>query len=388
MPSQPAPARDAAAKPDAFHVAAFYQFTNFADPAALREPLLALCAEHGLRGTVLLAREGINGTIAGGRDAVAAAIAHIRGLPGCAQMTVKRSHTDHPPFHRMKVRLKAEIVTMGEPDIDPARNVGEYVEPEDWNALIGDPDTVLIDTRNDYEVGIGTFAGAIDPATPTFRDFPGWFRDHRAELSARAKRGQPTKFAMFCTGGIRCEKATAFLKSEGVEDVFHLKGGILSYLERVAPEDSQWRGECFVFDERVSVTQGLAVGTHELCRACRMPLSEGDRASPYYVEGVSCARCHDRRTAEQRDGYAERQRQTALAEARGVDHIGAKLRPDTPPTTASATASTTRMQAPGTKAIRGWRNADARRPPHPLQFSPLPLCHARADGAADKRRGA
>jgi UPF0176 protein len=219
----------------------------------------------------------------------------------------------------MKVRIKSEIVTMGKPDIDPLA-AGRYVAPEDWNALIASPDTIVIDTRNDYEVAIGSFAGAIDPEIATFRDFPVWFQAHRDRLLGD---GTPPKIAMFCTGGIRCEKATAFLKSEGLDEVYHLEGGILKYLETVPAGESRWEGECFVFDQRVAVTHGLAQGTHELCHACRRPVADADRASPLYAAGVSCAACHDERSAAQREGYAERMRQIRLAEERGVAHVGA-----------------------------------------------------------------
>ncbi|MFC3098740.1 oxygen-dependent tRNA uridine(34) hydroxylase TrhO [Alteraurantiacibacter palmitatis] len=235
-------------------VAALYRFTRFADPAALRPPLLALCEEVGLTGTLLLAGEGINGTIAGSDNAVAQVLAHIRTLPGCADIEVKFSRCEAMPFGRMKVKVKREIVTMGVPETDPTQIVGTYVDPADWNALIADPDVVVIDTRNDYEVAIGSFEGALDPQTPTFRDFPAWFRENREKF------GPAPKIAMYCTGGIRCEKSTAFLKAEGVEDVFHLKGGILKYLEDIPAEESLWRGQCFVFDERVSVGHGLVPG--------------------------------------------------------------------------------------------------------------------------------
>ncbi|QIG55078.1 rhodanese-related sulfurtransferase [Altererythrobacter sp. BO-6] len=301
-------------------VAALYQFTRFDDPAALREPLLALCEEVGIKGTLLLAREGINGTVAGSENAIAQVIAHIRALPGCAGLEVKFSHAAEMPFHRMKVRLKREIVTMGEPDIDPTLSVGHYVDAQDWNTLISDPDTIVIDTRNDYEVACGTFRGAIDPHTSSFREFPEWFRQHRDELLEGRK-----KVAMFCTGGIRCEKSTSFLRQEGVEEVYHLKGGILKYLEQVPEETSLWDGECFVFDERVTVKHGLEVGTHGLCRACRRPVSEADRQSPHYVEGVSCPHCIDERDEEQRARYAERQRQEELARQRGMNHVGAEF---------------------------------------------------------------
>jgi len=300
-------------------VAALYRFTPFEDCDALQSDLQALCSEAGIKGTILLAPEGINGTIAGSANAIKAILAHIRSLPGCAEIEVKYSDAAEMPFYRMKVRIKREIVTMGEPNIDPVRDVGAYVSPEDWNALITDPDIILIDTRNAYEVAAGTFENAIDPQTPSFRDFPAWFRDNRETLLEGKEK---PRIAMFCTGGIRCEKATALLKAEGLDEVYHLKGGILKYLEKIDPDESRWNGECFVFDERVTVTHGLERGSHALCRACRMPISELDQTSPLYEEGISCPACHGTRTEEQRRGYAERQRQSALAEARGDTHVG------------------------------------------------------------------
>lgn len=302
--------------PDMLTVAALYRFARFPDPAALRGPLLDLCVALGVKGTLLLASEGINGTIAGTDDAIADVIAHIRALPDCAAIEVKYSSAAAMPFHRMKVRLKREIVTMGQPDIDPLAGVGSYVSPADWNALIDAPDTVVIDTRNDYEVQVGSFAGALDPKTQSFSDFPAWFEANREQLAGK-------KIAMFCTGGIRCEKATAFVKAQGVDDVYHLHGGILKYLETVPPEESRWQGECFVFDERVAVGHGLAAGTHSLCRGCRMPVSPKDRLSPLYAEGVSCPACHATRDEARRASYAERHRQVKLAEARGEAHVGA-----------------------------------------------------------------
>jgi UPF0176 protein len=302
----------------ATRVTALYHFASFEDPAALRAPLEAVCRENGVRGTLLLAREGVNGTIAGAPEAIDRVLAHIRALPGCAAMPVKNAEAETMPFHRLKVRLKQEIVSMGEPDVDPARNAGTYVAPEAWNDLIARGDTIVIDTRNDYEVAIGTFPGAIDPGTRSFREFPGWFRANRDALLADGV----SKVAMFCTGGIRCEKATAFLKSEGVADVFHLEGGILNYLEKVPSAQSRWDGECFVFDERVAVGHDLAPGTHALCRACRMPVSPEQRQSPLYAEGVSCPSCHASRDDRQRAGYAERQRQVELAARRGERHVG------------------------------------------------------------------
>lgn len=300
-------------------IAALYHFTRFEEPAALRGELLACAEENGVRGTLLLAQEGINGTIAGSDRGVEAVLTHIRALPGCAGLEWKESRAGEMPFHRTKVRLKREIVTMGQPNLDPVDGVGTYVDPQDWNALISDPDTILIDTRNDYEVAIGTFEGAIDPETKSFREFPEWFRARRAEFEAS---GRTPRIAMFCTGGIRCEKSTAFVKSEGLDEVYHLKGGILKYLEDIPEDQSRWQGECFVFDERVSVKHGLGAGSHTLCRACRRPLSESDLAHEYYEEGVSCHQCYPERTDEQRARYAERQRQERLAADRGKEHIG------------------------------------------------------------------
>ncbi|MFW2851859.1 rhodanese-related sulfurtransferase [Sphingomonas sp. TX0543] len=305
-------------------VAALYRFAAFDDCPAIRASLYDRCVALGVKGTLLIAPEGINGTVAGSDDAITQLLALIRTLPGCAALEPKFSRAAVLPFHRLKVRIKREIVTMGKPDIDPLGDAGHYVAAADWNALIAEPGTILIDTRNDYEVAIGTFTGAIDPETPTFRDFPAWFRANRDTLL----RGETQpKVAMFCTGGIRCEKATAFLKSEGVEQVYHLDGGILKYLETVPAAESLWQGECFVFDERVAVSHGLTPGSHELCRACRMPLNAADRASPLYEEGVSCPRCHAERSNDQRARYAERMRQTRFAEKRGVAHIGASFDP-------------------------------------------------------------
>ncbi len=293
-----------------FRVAALYRFAQLDDPAALRGPLLETCRRLGIRGTLLLAGEGINGTIAGSEAAISEIVAAIEALPGLSGLEVKYSSASEMPFHRMKVRLKKEIVTMGVPGVDAARDAGTHVAPADWNELIADPDTIVIDTRNAYEVAIGTFERAVDPGTASFAEFPAWATRNMNRLAGR-------KVAMFCTGGIRCEKATAFVKSLGVEEVFHLKGGILKYLEDVPAGESRWRGECFVFDERVSVGHGLAEGEAELCRACRHPLTVEDRGSDDYVEGVSCPHCHDTRSEADRARYAERQRQVELARARG-----------------------------------------------------------------------
>jgi UPF0176 protein len=311
--------RSEGADPAPLVVAALYQFTPFADPAALRGPLLRACQAHGIKGTLLLAREGINGTIAGARPGMEQVLAHIRAMPGCAKIGIKFADAPTMPFHRMKLRIKREIVTMGEPGIDPMGSAGTYVAPADWNALISDPNTIVIDTRNDYEVSAGTFTGAIDPQTRSFSDFPGWFRRERDRLLGS---GKPPKVAMFCTGGIRCEKSTAFLKAEGLDEVFHLEGGILKYLETIPPEHSLWQGECFVFDQRVAVGHGLAAGTHVLCHACRRPVSSADQASPLYQAGESCPACHGERTSEQRAGYRERHRQEQLAAAQCRTHVG------------------------------------------------------------------
>ncbi len=307
-------------------VAALYRFAPFADVAAIQRDLAALCCGRGVKGTLLVAGEGINGTIAGTDEAIAAVVAAVRALPGCAGLDVKYSRAAVMPFHRMKVRRKREIVTMGVEGIDPNVEVGHYVAAEDWNALIAEPGTILIDTRNDYEVAIGTFAGAIDPQIATFRDFPAWFEGERARLLGEGV-AQP-KVAMFCTGGIRCEKSTAYLRAQGVEDVYHLEGGILKYLETVPEAESLWQGECFVFDQRVAVGHGLAPGTHGLCHGCRMPVSAADRASPLFVEGVSCPACHGARDAAKLAGYAERERQERLAQARGEAHVGAVMGAD------------------------------------------------------------
>ncbi len=306
-------------------VAALYRFASFAAPELLQRQIAGWCAEHKLKGTILVAGEGVNGTVAGTGAGIDAVVALLRTLPGCAELDVKYSHAAEMPFYRMKVRVKKEIVTLGVDGIDPKREVGTYVQPEDWNALIADPDTILIDTRNDYEVAIGTFEGAIDPQTKTFRDFPEWFRENREAMTTAGK-----KFAMFCTGGIRCEKSTAFLKSEGIDDVYHLEGGILRYLETVPEAESKWRGECFVFDERVSVRHGLELGEMELCHACRRPISQDDKRSEHFVEGVSCPACYAERSAEDRARFTERQKQIALAKKRGEQHIGVNHRTQNP----------------------------------------------------------
>ena len=297
-----------------FTVAALYHFTRFEAPEAIQGPLQSLCEAERISGSLLLAKEGINGTIAGPKDGVAAVIAHIRALPGCRDLEWKESHAKAQPFRRMRVRLKKEIVTMGQPDVDPRTQVGNYVEAADWNALISAPDVAVIDTRNDYEVAIGTFEGAVDPDTASFRDFPTWWQENKQRFEGK-------RIAMFCTGGIRCEKSTNYLLGQGVEDVYHLKGGILKYLEDVPEAQSKWQGECFVFDGRVSVGHGLQEGPHLLCHACRRPILPEDRAHADYEEGVACHLCADETSEADKDRFRERQKQMALAAERGQQHV-------------------------------------------------------------------
>ena len=296
-------------------IAALYHFTRFDDPAGLRGPLLDLCLKEGVKGSLLLASEGVNGTIAGPRDGIDTVLVHLRALPGCAGLEWKESHAGDMPFGRMKVKLKREIVTMGVPGVDPRASVGHYVAPQDWNALISTPDVAVIDTRNDYEVSLGTFRGAVDPGTRSFRDFPRWWQENRARFAGK-------RIAMFCTGGIRCEKSTNFLLGQGVNEVFHLRGGILKYLEEVPADESLWDGECYVFDGRVSVGHGLQPGAYDTCHACRRPLSPEDKTRPEYERGAACHHCVGEYTEADRERFRERQRQMDLAEARGERHFG------------------------------------------------------------------
>jgi UPF0176 protein len=297
-----------------FAVAAFYRFTPLPDFEALRAPLLGTCRQEGVLGTILLAPEGINGTIAGTPAGVDAVLGFLHADPRLRDLEPKTSYAEAPPFHRMKVRLKKEIVSLRVPGIDPCKQVGTYVDPADWNALVSDPDVLVIDTRNDFEVGMGTFEGAKNPQTASFSEFPDYAR--------RLDPAENRRVAMFCTGGIRCEKATSFLLRQGFEEVYHLKGGILKYLEEVPPEESLWQGECFVFDGRVALGPDLTKGTYELCYACHAPVSAEDRASPHYREGVHCPRCHTTLTDEKRRSAEERQRQIELASRRGEQHLG------------------------------------------------------------------
>jgi UPF0176 protein len=312
--------------------AALYKFVELPDFEALKPPLQAVCEAHGVKGTLLLASEGINGTVAGLPVGVQAVLAHLRSDARLADLVHKESWASELPFLRMKVRLKKEIVTLGVPGVSPTLMAGTYVAPEHWNALISEPDVIVVDTRNNYEVEIGTFEGAVNPNLKTFADLPAWVAAQEQpggllQAGHQAPSGKKPRIAMFCTGGIRCEKSTALMRMHGYEEVFHLQGGILKYLETVTPEESRWQGECFVFDERVSVGHGLHPGTLELCRSCRYPVGEVERASPFYEKGISCPKCFDAKTPEQKRGFAERQRQVDLARQRGTAHVGAKMPP-------------------------------------------------------------
>jgi len=296
-------------------VAALYKFVRLPDFEALRAPLHQVMMENEVRGTLLLAAEGINGTIAGPRAGIDAVLAWLRSDPRLEALETKDSYVDENPFYRTKVKLKREIVTMGVEDIDPNHIVGTYVKPKDWNALLADPEVVLVDTRNDYEVRIGSFRNALNPKTESFREFPAF-----AEENLDPRRH--TKVAMFCTGGIRCEKSTAFMKQQGFNEVYHLEGGILKYLEEVPEEESLWEGECFVFDNRVTVNHQLQKGKYDQCHACRMPLTEEEKLSDKFTQGISCPHCYDKHDTGQVRRYAERERQVQLARARGERHIG------------------------------------------------------------------
>jgi len=295
-------------------VAALYKFVRLPDYITLRDTLYDYMVANKVKGTLLLAEEGINGTICGERAGVDAVKAWLDADGRFAGMSYKESLSDELAFYRTKVKLKKEIVTMGVEGINPAHIVGTYVKGDDWNTLISDPDTILIDTRNDYEVAIGSFKNAVNPNTTTFREFPQWAADNLDKTKHK-------KVAMFCTGGIRCEKSTAFLKEQGFDEVYHLDGGILKYLEEKPQENSLWQGECFVFDQRVAVKHGLEQGSYDQCYACRMPLSTAEMASEHYVKGLSCPHCYDQTTDEQKAAFAERQRQVELAKQRGEKHI-------------------------------------------------------------------
>ncbi len=297
-------------------VAALYQFIFLPDFRELQPPLKALCGKHKIKGILLLAEEGINGTVAGSREAIDILKSFLETR--CKGLEYKESWAEKMPFHRMKVRLKKEIVTLGVPEVNPCKQVGTYVTPKDWNDLISDPEILVIDTRNDYEVKIGRFSGALNPKTSSFTEFPEYIKTLDISKHPRV--------AMYCTGGIRCEKASSYLLSQGFEEVYHLKGGILKYLETVPPEESLWEGECFVFDDRVAVSHGLQLGRFELCHGCRHPISKEEMTSPLYERGVSCPHCHSTLTPKKRESARQRQRQEDLARARGDKHIGAVMK--------------------------------------------------------------
>jgi UPF0176 protein len=283
-------------------IAAFYKFVTLDDYTDRRQPLLNICHHHQIKGTILLAAEGINATISGTRSSIDAILTYLKADPCFADLEHKESIAEKPPFDRLKVRLKQEIVTFGIPTTNPTETVGTYVKPQDWNQLIADPDVIVIDTRNQYEVEIGTFKGAIDPHTDSFTQFPEY-------VANNLNPEQHKQIALFCTGGIRCEKATSYLLNQGFETVYHLQGGILKYLEQVPATDSHWEGECFVFDDRVAITHGLAPGTYQLCWGCGNPISPAALSSPHYEPGICCDRCYQTITPEQRASRTERWRQ-------------------------------------------------------------------------------
>lgn len=308
--------------PSQYVTCAMYKFVALPHFESLRAPLLEAMTQHQIFGTLLLAAEGINGTVSGTREGIDRLLHWINQQPGLENIDSKESYDDKIPFYRTKVKLKKEIVTMGVEGIDPKQTAGTYVKPEDWNDLISDPDVVLVDTRNDYEVQVGTFKDAIDPKTTSFREFPEWSKNN---LDAKKNK----KVAMFCTGGIRCEKSTAFLKEQGFDEVYHLQGGILKYLEKVPENESLWQGECFVFDNRVTVDHSLKSGSYDQCHACRMPITEHEKTLDSYIEGVSCLHCHNKVSEQQIKRFAQRQKQVKLAKARGEAHIGAAAQLDT-----------------------------------------------------------
>lgn len=300
-------------------VCALYKFVRLENFENLKPSLVATMEDNEVKGTLLLAEEGINGTIAGPQEGIDNVLNFLEQDSRLSPLSFKVSYNTENPFQRTKVKLKKEIVTMGVEGIDPTLTVGTYVKPKDWNALISDPDVLLVDTRNDYEVEIGTFKNAINPDTETFREFP-------AYVEKNLDKNKHKKVAMFCTGGIRCEKSTAYLKEQGFEEVYHLEGGVLKYLEEVPQEDTMWEGECFVFDSRVAVNHNLEQGQYDQCFACRFPITEEEKQSEHYVKGVSCPRCIDKYSDEQRAGFRERERQVNLAKERGESHIGGDVK--------------------------------------------------------------
>jgi UPF0176 protein len=305
----------------AYLTTAMYHFVSLPHFKTLREPLLEFCISREIKGTILLADEGINGTVAGSEKSILELLNFLKNdsifESNFKKLSHKESWSDKHPFYRMKVKLKKEIVTLGVPGVSPTKMVGKYVKPKDWNAIISDPEVVLIDTRNDYEYAIGTFKNAVNPKTNTFREFPEYIKTHFDPKKHK-------KVAMFCTGGIRCEKASSYMMTEGFDEVYHLEGGILKYLEEVKPDESLWQGECFVFDQRVAIKHGLEVGDYDQCYACRYPLSQDDMKGDKYTPGISCPHCYNHLTPEKLQALTERQKQVILAKKRGIDHIGGK----------------------------------------------------------------
>ena len=304
-----------------FKVAALYKFSEIDNPLEVQISLKKILKKLSIYGTILVGSEGINGTISAKNEKnLNKALMHLKNLKGFNDLDIKFSDSKKNPFVRLKIKLKQEIVTIGDKSIDPTKSVGEYVNPEDWNSLLEEENILLIDTRNDYEYSIGSFKDSINPKTQKFRDFPKWLKNQ--DFTNEDKNNK--KVAMFCTGGIRCEKASSLMKNEGFKKVYHLKGGILKYFESVSKEKSLWNGECFVFDDRVSVKHDLSVGDYDMCHGCRMPITETDKTSQKYIRGVSCPNCYDQTTEEQKSRYMSRQKQVDLAKQRNQKHIGPK----------------------------------------------------------------
>lgn len=296
-------------------VLALYKFTNLEKPSKLKQPLLELCLAHGIKGTVLLAHEGINGTIAGSQRAIETLLNFLKADGRFENLSAKFSYEATPPFYRMKIKIKKEIVTLGQPHVDPTKIAGTYVKPQDWNKLLEDPEVILVDTRNIYEYDVGTFKNALNPNTINFRDFPEY-------IASNLDPAKHKKVAMFCTGGIRCEKASSFMLHQGFEEVYHLEGGILKYLEEIPAESSLWQGECFVFDNRVTVDHQLNKGTYDMCHGCRHPVNTTDKQSEKYIKDITCPHCYDHQSSENRARAVERAKQMELADKRGYQHIG------------------------------------------------------------------
>ncbi|URQ69097.1 rhodanese-related sulfurtransferase [SAR86 cluster bacterium] len=303
-----------------FKVAALYKFHSIENPLSVRHMLKSNLDNNLVTGTILIGKEGLNGTISASIKDMKKAISIIKSIKGFDDINIKYSKSKIKPFTRLKVKTKEEIVTIGDKKLDPSINSGIYVEPKDWNSFIAKDDVLLIDTRNNYEYSIGTFKNSINPRTNNFREFPNWVKNQK--FSNKDKKTK--KVAMFCTGGIRCEKATSYMKKEGFKNVFHLKGGVLKYFEDITTDQSKWIGECFVFDDRVSLDHNLDEGSYDMCHGCRMPITKQDKESKYFIKGVSCPACFASKTDEQKSRYMSRQKQIDLAKSRNESHIGPK----------------------------------------------------------------